>query len=274
MKLIYDVGMCQGDDTAYYLARGYKVIAIEANPELVKLNKFRFKQYVATGQLVIIFGAIVEDDSLTRIKFFKNTIVQEFGTVLESWADRNTKVYDSPSTEIEVPTINFKQILKQYGCPYYLKIDIEGMDLVCLKKLVDTDIRPEYISIESDKVSFDSLIEEFDIFEKLGYNKFFIQQQAGMEFNNIPSDTTEGLNVDYKFNPGSSGLFGTDLRDNWVSRENAMNTYTDIFKEYELYGDSSVMRSNNIREIERVSLERGLRFTLPGWYDTHAKYGE
>jgi len=34
-KLIYDVGMHNGDDTAYYLWRGFRVVAIEPNPELV-----------------------------------------------------------------------------------------------------------------------------------------------------------------------------------------------------------------------------------------------
>ena len=34
-KLIYDIGLHRGEDTAYYVARGFNVIAIEANPDLV-----------------------------------------------------------------------------------------------------------------------------------------------------------------------------------------------------------------------------------------------
>jgi hypothetical protein len=34
-QLIYDVGMNNGDDTAYYLRRGFRVLAIEANLDLV-----------------------------------------------------------------------------------------------------------------------------------------------------------------------------------------------------------------------------------------------
>ena len=33
--LIYDVGMHNGDDTAYYLHKGFRVIAIDANPAMV-----------------------------------------------------------------------------------------------------------------------------------------------------------------------------------------------------------------------------------------------
>jgi hypothetical protein len=35
-NLIYDVGMNDGNDTAYYLSRGFRVVAIEANPVLVE----------------------------------------------------------------------------------------------------------------------------------------------------------------------------------------------------------------------------------------------
>jgi len=31
-NLVYDVGMHTGQDTAYYLFKGYDVVAIEANP--------------------------------------------------------------------------------------------------------------------------------------------------------------------------------------------------------------------------------------------------
>ena len=41
-KLIYDVGMHLGEDAEFYLSKGYKVIAIDADPNLIKLAKSRF----------------------------------------------------------------------------------------------------------------------------------------------------------------------------------------------------------------------------------------
>ena len=35
-KLIFDIGMYDGSDTRYYLNEGFRVLAIEANPVLVK----------------------------------------------------------------------------------------------------------------------------------------------------------------------------------------------------------------------------------------------
>ena len=35
-RLIFDIGMYDGSDTRYYLNEGFRVLAIEANPVLVK----------------------------------------------------------------------------------------------------------------------------------------------------------------------------------------------------------------------------------------------
>ena len=52
----------------------------------------------------------------------KNTF---WGTVVPEWAHRN-KWLGSESEIIEVSTVDFSECLKQFGVPYYLKIDIEG----------------------------------------------------------------------------------------------------------------------------------------------------
>ena len=33
-KLVYDVGVHRGDDTAYYLHKGFRVVGVEANPAM------------------------------------------------------------------------------------------------------------------------------------------------------------------------------------------------------------------------------------------------
>jgi hypothetical protein len=42
-NLVYDVGMNNGDDTAHYLECGYRVVAIEADPLLVRNARQRFE---------------------------------------------------------------------------------------------------------------------------------------------------------------------------------------------------------------------------------------
>jgi FkbM family methyltransferase len=64
-KLIYDVGMHNGDDTAYYLRRGFRVVAIEPNPTLVATASERFCREIEAGELKILnVGVAAEDGEL------------------------------------------------------------------------------------------------------------------------------------------------------------------------------------------------------------------
>ena len=58
--LIIDVGMHDGTDTAFYLAKGFKVVAVEANPVLVEAARTRFAPEIAAGRLTIVGAAIAE----------------------------------------------------------------------------------------------------------------------------------------------------------------------------------------------------------------------
>ena len=52
-NLIFDAGMHIGQDTEYYLSKGYKVVAIEANPDLCNTAKEKFSEQIKHGQLII-----------------------------------------------------------------------------------------------------------------------------------------------------------------------------------------------------------------------------
>ena len=53
-RLVIDVGMNDGSDTAYYLHCGCRVIAIEANPQLVAAANLRFSHEIAEGMLAVL----------------------------------------------------------------------------------------------------------------------------------------------------------------------------------------------------------------------------
>src|ERR1017187_5025663 len=58
--LIFDIGMHNGDDTAYYLASGYDVVAVEANPEFCAAARERSAAEIAAGRLTICNVGIAE----------------------------------------------------------------------------------------------------------------------------------------------------------------------------------------------------------------------
>jgi hypothetical protein len=54
----------------------------------------------------------------------------------------------SPHRYVPVPCLTFGSILEQYGVPYYLKVDIEGSDLLCVQALRTQPDLPRYVSLE------------------------------------------------------------------------------------------------------------------------------
>ncbi len=275
-RLIYDVGLHLGEDTAYYLKKGFDVVAFEADPELISRCKKRFSKVISTGQLTIVEGAIVDKEQLKEqaVSFYQNKDLSVLNTVVQDQSIK-FKELGSNTEIIEVPTINFSECLKKYGIPYYLKIDIEGMDIVCLKALLDFEKRPAYLSMESEKIDFKKLTEEFELLEKLGYNSYQIINQADVSSLHEPENTKEGQFVGYEFKMGASGLFGSDFRTNWVSKQQALRTYKKIFYSYQLWGDESKVKNyivtEYLRKIFSVFSGRPMH-TLPGWFDTHAKH--
>ncbi|MDH5561981.1 MAG: FkbM family methyltransferase, partial [Deltaproteobacteria bacterium] len=168
-NLIFDVGLHKGEDTEFYLKKGFEVIAFEADPDLIEENKKKFSVEIIEKKLIIIEGAIVEDPSTQKVKFYKNLDKTTWGTVNQSWASRNEKL-GTQNKLIEVNTIDFSKCIETYGIPYYIKIDIEGADLVCLKAFRQFKLKPYYLSIESEKVVFEKLIQELEILIDLGYD--------------------------------------------------------------------------------------------------------
>ncbi len=280
--LIYDVGLHRGEDSEFYLRKGFRVVAFEADPELIVSCKGRLKDFVDSGQLTIVQGAIVGVDAIEagskKVRFYKNSDCSIWGTVSSDWAERNAR-FGASSSVIDVDAINFADAIREHGVPYFMKVDIEGCDSVCLRALSGFRERPTYISIESDKTSFGNIEREIDLLTKLGYTSFKAVEQSSLCLSQSPPyPQKEGKYVAQRFEEGSSGLFGSELEGNWKSRRGILQQYRLIRLGYFLVGDDGIMNSWRFRGA------RGLRFltvrvlglfthaAVPGWYDTHARH--
>ena len=273
--LIYDVGLHMGEDTDFYLKKGFRVVAFEADPDLVLKCKARFAQQIQNGDLVIVEGAIMEAGEVMQtgqtVKFFRNRDLSVWGTTDSEWASRN-ELFGTSSEIIEVPSVDFSSCLQLYGIPYYMKIDIEGMDLVCLKALLAFDEKPDYVSVESEKVSFKKLQEELDLFLTLGYEHFKAINQAEIISHKEPGNSKVGRFLDFKFQEGSSGLFGQDLPGEWKNKNQLLTRYRMIFLGYRLFGDYGILRNTRVGNHLLKIINKLSPTPVPGWYDTHARH--
>lgn len=73
--LIFDLGMSEGNDTAYYLQKGFRVVGVEADPEMFAGLRIRFQDEIEKGSLTLLHAA-ASDTSGERIEFFVCTLNQ------------------------------------------------------------------------------------------------------------------------------------------------------------------------------------------------------
>lgn len=260
---VFDMGFHKGEDTDFYLAKGFKVVSLEADPKLYAAGCDRFAAAIAEGRLTIVNKALVAPSyGQSEITFYQSTN-SVWGTVDPLWADRNTRLGAS-SVAITVKTTSMGDLLAEFGVPYFVKLDIEGMDMVGLEGLSAAEARPAYVSIESEKDSFKALRREFAVLRELGYDRFKIVPQSKVPGQQRPRPVRHGADIDYSFPEGASGLFGEEAPGAWVSAEAAIEAYKDIFFRYALVGDDPIAP----RWAKSLAWRMGWR---ADWYDTHAK---
>jgi len=282
--LIYDVGMYRGEDSEFYLRKGFRVIGFEADPDLAELCRRRLARFVQGGKLTVVEGAIVDSACLgadqKSIRFFKGDDVSAWGTIHQAWAERNEQLGES-IVAVAVPVTDFREALATYGIPRYMKIDIEGSDLLCLAALSHFKHRPDYISIESNKTAFSKLRNEIEMMSELGYTRFKAVEQSRIPTKQSPPyPAREGAYADQTFVLGSSGLFGAELGGPWRSRRLILTHYWFVRSGYFFLGDNGIMNGWSFpgSRLARFVIRRLLGFVtrnpVPGWYDTHARHAD
>jgi len=252
--LIYDVGMNNGDDTAYYLHRGYRVVAVEADPHLVEQCRRRFVAALEQRRLTIVHCAVGPTPG--RAQFWRCVEKPEWNSFHRECATRNG--YRAEPIEVEVR--DFRDILREHGTPHYLKIDIEGHDIYCLRSLGAADL-PAYVSCELTNT------DELDALQSLGFDRFKIVLQGGHQpladatrrlqsplYRRLAASRTAAYvqrkagslgrrlaraaqslghklrivpAADWKFPNGSSGPFGEDAPGLWLPLDATRNLWLE-----------------------------------------------
>lgn len=271
-KLIYDVGMHKGEDTDFYLKKGFDVVGVEADPTLVLGLRERFADEIRTGRLKIVAKAI--NDKAGSARFAVNPNITVWGTLDDNFATRNAS-QGAGHEFIDVECVTFDAVLAEHGVPYYLKIDIEGREMLCLEALARVSERPEHLSIESRASSpgfgVRDTLEEIRTLKALGYTRFQYVDQSSVPGSHHHG-TGEGNAVAHTFPVESSGAFGADLEGDWhgyrstMMRGAALRWIDDACGHSgRLYGHRGMWRFRNLR----------LRLTgmRDHWYDLHAARG-
>lgn len=238
-NLIFDVGMHRGNDTRFYLEKGFEVVAIEANPALVTKCTEIFKEYLLGGRLKIIGNAISDIDNQS-VTFYVNDEKDDWSSLYKGASEKGI----TSSREITVNTITLNSLFAEHGIPYYLKCDIEGGDESVATQLIDVIEKPQYVSFEITSISILAALWAS------GYRKFQLVNQAFNFLTSIPAPPLEGNYAHRIFDGHSSGLFGRELPSNkWRNIDEISFLYTNF-----------------------VSLREQYEQLCMGWLDIHATF--
>jgi FkbM family methyltransferase len=201
--LIFDIGMSEGNDTAFYLAKGFRVVGVEADPVVYKTLIERFASEIGSGRLTVIHKAAA-DVTGNKIKFLHNDIQQGI-----SGTSKHPDVADGYA-EFEVETICWNDIVAAHGVPHYCKVDIEGQEKPFLEQIVGQREIPHFFSVECHELA------PVEMLQRIGYRLFkLVDQTPPGGFINV-HPPKEGS---YVPNPNwhhTSGPFGNELQGLWT----------------------------------------------------------
>lgn len=152
-KLVFDVGANQGNKTALFNKLGSNVIAVEPDDLSYKLLVTRFK---SNDKVTVLHSAV--SDTIGKAEFFLNEPGSAFNTLSVKWKesleDKTVNRWHTETTfnnVTEVETITLDHLIKKYGKPSYIKIDVEGHELACIKGLTG---KISVISVEANLPEF------------------------------------------------------------------------------------------------------------------------
>jgi FkbM family methyltransferase len=220
--LIFDIGLHRGLDAKFYLAKGFRVVGVEASSQLCDLVRSENGLALENGSLIVVERALHErSDDI--VSFFVNPEKDDWGSLDKNVAEKGV----GNAIEVSARTISLADLISAYGEPYYIKCDIEGGDAIFVKSLLQSTARPSFVSIEATSG------EDIARLLACGYDRFQIVNQYMHPFIRCPSPAREGLFVDALFSHETSGLFGKELpQENWEDFSSAARKFFDW---YDLY---------------------------------------
>ncbi|MGQ0626227.1 MAG: FkbM family methyltransferase, partial [Sporichthyaceae bacterium] len=229
--LIYDIGAHSGDDTDFYLGKGFRVVAVEANPALADRLRARFPDHLREERLIVL-DRVIGVDLPPEVNFYVNHAKDDWSALDREVASKGVHQV----SEVRVGTTTLRELFARHGVPYYLKVDIEGGDLGVAEALLAQPHRPEYVSFEWHEDALASVLDA------AGYRSFQLVNQfvKGISQHRV-KPAREGGN----YWPGpptgtSSGLFGRELGESdWVDLQGILDqrlAYQPLLKTPDLRG--------------------------------------
>jgi FkbM family methyltransferase len=135
-KLVFDIGANEGNKTALFSTLVEKVVSVEPSPGALDILKGRF---FYNPKVVIVGKGIGMEEGIGKFHLFEDADC--YNTLSSKWTEslaQSTicgRPVKTPRTIIDIPVTTLDQLIKEYGVPSYIKIDVEGYELSVIRGL-------------------------------------------------------------------------------------------------------------------------------------------
>jgi FkbM family methyltransferase len=169
--LIFDIGANVGNWAKANSHDDVSIVAVEASPST-------FGQLLAntnTMKNITSLNFVVCDSPSTHVSFYESDN-NGISTLNESWLnDPKSRFYNSANYRtIKVPCITLDELIKMYGTPNFIKIDVESAEDIVIQTLTS---KVDMIAFEWASEMRDVAYRSIDHLVSLGFTRFHIQLQ-------------------------------------------------------------------------------------------------
>lgn len=173
--LCFDIGANIGDWSKENIHKYDKIISVEASPITFEklLNNCNHDK-------IILLNYAVCNNNSEDITFYHANVSDKISTINKDWlTSKTSRFYNEPYTQITCKTITIDNLIKKYGLPDLIKIDVEGGEYECVSSL---NQKVDLLCFEWASEMNDITFKCIDYLYNLGFTKYYLENDDNYTF--------------------------------------------------------------------------------------------
>lgn len=186
-RIVFDIGCNIGEWIEANSQLEDQFIGVEASPEIARIARDHFKNM---KNVTIINLLISDTDKESQDFYVCKTAHGVLSTASEFWKDKSRFANQQYQKPIQVRAITLDTLIKVFGKPDEIKIDVEGFELKVIQGLTQ---KVDLLSFEWSEELIDVLQGCLTHLQNLGFTEFFMQDTDSYTFRPTTWNTIQEI---------------------------------------------------------------------------------